>query len=60
MNETCWRVREVAEFLRITPKTLYKWLRQGTAPPHLRVRGKRPTFRFDPEAVRAWLAEGSR
>jgi len=52
---TMWTDSQVAEYLGIAPKTLRNWALTGDVPPHYRLsRGAR---RWDPEDVRAWLAQ---
>jgi excisionase family DNA binding protein len=47
-------VGEVAAFLRVPPKTLYRWRYSGAGPPAYRV-GKHLRFRW--EDIEAWLSE---
>lgn len=54
-----WRVEQAAAFLDVTTRTLYKWLKRSDAPPHMRIAGKRPTLRFDQDALKRWLEEGN-
>jgi predicted site-specific integrase-resolvase len=49
-------VSEVAEVLSVRPRTLHVWQRVGKGPRPIRV-GK--FLRYEPAAVRAWLAERS-
>lgn len=49
-------VPEVAEMLRVSPKTLYVWVERGDFP-SLRVGGR---IRFDPLGVRRWLEAKAR
>lgn len=43
---------ETAAYLRIQPRTLRAWLREGEGPPHARIRRM---LRFDPDDVDAWV-----
>jgi predicted DNA-binding transcriptional regulator AlpA len=52
--ERLWTIREVSAFLGIPVSTLHQWRYLGTGPEAFRV-GKH--LRYDPDAVRAWLAE---
>jgi predicted DNA-binding transcriptional regulator AlpA len=52
--ERLWTAREVSEFLGIPVATLHQWRYLGTGPEAFRV-GKH--LRYDPDAVRTWLAE---
>lgn len=51
--ERLWTIHEVSEFLGIPVATLHQWRYLGTGPEAFRV-GKH--LRYDPDAVRAWLA----
>ncbi len=47
-----WTLEEVAAYLSVPPKTLYRWNYQGTGPRRLKI-GRH--VRYRPEDVEAWL-----
>ena len=49
-------VKELAELLRIKPKTLYQWSELGQIP-HLKLNG---SLRFDMERIEKWLGDCSK
>ncbi|WP_369055615.1 helix-turn-helix transcriptional regulator [Kineococcus terrestris] len=51
-----WTVQQVADFLAVPVTTLYQWRYLHTGPAAYRV-GRH--LRYDPAAVRAWLAENA-
>jgi excisionase family DNA binding protein len=50
-HPACWTVDDVAAYLRISKKTIYKWRLKDEGPPAARV-GKH--LRYDPADVVAW------
>ena len=47
-------VREIAEDLRVHPRTVLRWIKQGL--PALNIgSAKRPDWRVEPDQLRAWL-----
>jgi len=44
--------RQVADLLRVPPRTLDRWAYVGSGPPYLRLGRHR---RYDPADLRAWL-----
>jgi excisionase family DNA binding protein len=52
-----WTTKEVAAFLGVPVTTLHRWRYEGTGPDAFRV-GRH--LRYDPNEVRAWLAEHCR
>jgi excisionase family DNA binding protein len=53
-KERLWNVIETAEFLNISPGTLYHWLSQNRIPC---IRFSARCLRFDPEKTKKWAAE---
>ena len=47
-----WSVREVAEFLGVSVKTVWRWHLAGKLPKGRKMVGR--TVRWDPEAIRRW------
>jgi excisionase family DNA binding protein len=56
-SEALWTTDDVAERLKIPAGTLRRWRREGQGPPFVRL-GRH--VRYDPAAVRRWLAEQGR
>lgn len=54
-DEVLWTEDDLAEFLRIEPQTAAVWRTRRIGPPALRI--SRRCVRYDPAAVRAWLAQ---
>jgi hypothetical protein len=53
-----WTIHDVAAYLRVPVATLYDWRYRGNGgPPAFKIAG---TLRFDPVAVRQWLAQECR
>jgi excisionase family DNA binding protein len=50
--EPLWDVKDLATFVKTTPDAVYRWVELGLVP-HLRL-GR--SIRFDPAAIREWLA----
>jgi excisionase family DNA binding protein len=48
-----WSVREVAEFLGVSVKSVRRWSEAGKMPRGRRLAGR--VLRWDPEAVRRWF-----
>jgi excisionase family DNA binding protein len=47
-----WSIEEVAEYLALSPKTLYGWRCRKYGPPSYRLGNQ---VRYRPEEVRAWV-----
>ena len=54
--ERLWTFNDVSEFLGVPIGTLYQWRVRGEGPPAYKI-GRH--VRFDPDRVRAWLAESA-
>jgi excisionase family DNA binding protein len=52
--ERLWTFKDVSDFLGVPIGTLYQWRVRGEGPPAYKI-GRH--VRFDPDRVRAWLAE---
>jgi len=52
--EKFWTVTDLAEYLRVSPKTIYDWVHQRVIPFH-KVRGT--LLRFKPSEIERWLSE---
>jgi hypothetical protein len=53
-----WTTKQVAELLALSPRTLIAWRQRGYGPAWIEVvPGERSTIRYNPAAVREWLAE---
>jgi predicted site-specific integrase-resolvase len=50
-GDELWTHDETARFLRVTPKTLYRWNASGIGPPSRKLNGAR---RYWESAVREW------
>lgn len=53
-SDSLWSVTEVSQYLGVSVQTLYAWRKSRTGPPAAKV-GKH--LRYDPDGVRAWLAQ---
>lgn len=51
-----WTFQDVSDFLGVPVGTLYQWRVRGEGPPAFKI-GRH--VRFDPDRVRAWLAESA-
>jgi predicted DNA-binding transcriptional regulator AlpA len=51
-----WTFHDVSDFLGVPIGTLYQWRVRGEGPPAFKIGGH---VRFDPNRVRAWLAESA-
>lgn len=51
-----WTFQDVSDFLGVPVGTLYQWRVRGEGPPAFKI-GRH--VRFDPNRVRAWLAEST-
>jgi excisionase family DNA binding protein len=51
-SEATWTVDEASAFLKLAPKTLYKWAASGVVP-SFKLGGRR---RFNPKTLATWLA----
>ena len=49
-----WLIEDAAAFLRVPVGTLYQWRHRRIGPPAFKI-GRH--LRYDPAAVRAWVAE---
>lgn len=56
INLRIWRVQDVAEYLQLSPRTIYNKVSQGTIPFHKRKGSRFPYFL--PEEIENWLLEG--
>ncbi len=54
-GERLWTLREVAEFLRVSPATIRRWTKSGSLP-FYRPGGKGRRL-FSPQHIRAFLAK---
>jgi excisionase family DNA binding protein len=50
-------VRELAEYLDVTPAALYKWIKEDRMPKPLRLGGQKGTLRWRLEEINTWLEE---
>lgn len=50
--EQLWSIEQVADYLALSPKTLYGWRCRKYGPPGYRLGNK---VRYRPEEVRAWV-----
>lgn len=56
-----WTPAQLAEFLGVSPKTVYRWTARREIPHLLLHSGKRKeTIRYRPAAIESWLAERER
>ena len=55
-SDELWTHDETARFLRVTPKTLYRWNASGVGPPSRKLNGVR---RYWKSAVREWARQNS-
>ena len=52
-----WTPKDLAEYLNVSPKSVYRWIQERSVPHILLASGKRKeTIRFQPAAIDAWLA----
>ena len=51
-----WTFQDVSDFLGVPIGTLYQWRVRAEGPPAFKIGGH---VRFDPDRVRAWLAEST-
>ena len=54
--ERLWTIQDVSAFLCVPVATIYQWRVRGEGPPAFKL-GRH--VRFDPERVKAWLAESA-
>ena len=51
-------VKDLAEYLQVTPAAVYKWVKEDRMPAPLRLgQGSRSTLRWSPDVINAWLEE---
>jgi len=51
-------VKDLAEYLQVTPAAVYKWVKEDSMPAPLRLgQGSRSTLRWSPDVINAWLEE---
>lgn len=51
-------VKDVSEYLQVTPAAVYKWVKEEKMPAPLRLgQGSRPTLRWSPDTINAWIQE---
>ena len=55
-TEQLWTTERVAQFLDVNPETLARWRRRGYGPKAIPLADGGP-IRYDPAAVKAWVAE---
>lgn len=56
MDLPVWRVRHVAQYLQVSPRTIYNKVSLGTIPYHKRKGSRFPYFL--PEEIENWVLEG--
>lgn len=56
MRNPLLTAQEVAEILRVSPKSLERWRITGGGPPYVKTPGLRGAVRYDPDALSRWLA----
>ena len=57
-DERLWTTEQAADHLAINVETLARWRRRGYGPPAIPlVDGRGGMVRYDPTAVREWLAQ---
>lgn len=50
--------RDIAEHLNVTKAAVYKWVKEDSIPQPYRLGGgARPTLRWKPDVINAWLLE---
>jgi excisionase family DNA binding protein len=53
-------VKDISEYLQVTPAAVYKWVKEDTMPAPMRLGvGSRSMLRWSPDTVNAWLEERS-
>jgi excisionase family DNA binding protein len=52
--EPLWDLDDVARFLKVAPRTIYRWASEGKIP-HSRVGAQ---YRFVPAVIREWVTAG--
>lgn len=52
-------VRELSEYLDVTPAAIYKWIKEGSMPTPIRLGGPRSTLRWRKSVIEEWLEENS-
>jgi excisionase family DNA binding protein len=51
-------VKEIADYLQVTPAAVYKWIKDETIPAPMRLgQGSRATLRWSPDTINTWLEE---
>ena len=56
LTERLWTIKDVSAFLCVPVGTIYQWRVRAEGPPAFKL-GRH--VRFDPEKVKAWLAESA-
>lgn len=51
--ERLFTVEEVAKFFKVSTRTIFRWVEDGTFQRVIRIGGKRPTIRIPAEAIEA-------
>jgi hypothetical protein len=56
--EPLWTSQQTADYLGLATRTLWDWRQRGYGPAWIElIPGKQGKVRYDPHAVREWLAE---
>jgi excisionase family DNA binding protein len=53
-DDHLWGIREVSEFLNVSPKTVRRWIAAGRLPVPKSMPGGR-TLRWNPKKIRTWF-----
>ena len=57
-SERMLSVRDIADYLQVTPAAVYKWIKDETIPAPVRLgQGSRATIRWSPDVINTWLLE---
>jgi predicted DNA-binding transcriptional regulator AlpA len=53
-------VKDVSDYMQVTPAAVYKWIKDDKMPSPLRLgQGSRPTLRWSPQVINTWLEENT-
>lgn len=59
-SEKMLSVKDISDYLQVTPAAVYKWIKDDTMPAPLRLgQGSRSTLRWSPDTINEWLKEQS-
>ena len=47
--------KEIAEDLRVHPRTVLRWIKEGLPALNIGTSAQRPDWRIEPDQLRAWL-----